>query len=99
MEVGRLRSETQAWRVGEEGGRRGPSGMMGDQGLGWEPIYVTGRRQGPMERAGTMERARLAGSKGSKPPCGYSKLWRCPGVGPSPWEVEHRCLDEGGGNP
>lgn len=46
MEVGRLRSETQAWRVGEEGGSERGVWDDADQGLGWEPIYVTGRRQG-----------------------------------------------------
>ena len=80
MEVGRLRSETQAWRVGEEGGSERGVWDDADQGLGWEPIYVTGRRQGRWRGAGTMERARAGREQGSKPSWDIVSL-RCPGVG------------------
>lgn len=74
MEVGRLRSETQAWRVGEEGGSERGVWDDADQGLGWEPIYVTGRRQGRWRGPG------LAGSKDPSRLVDIVSL-RCPGVG------------------
>lgn len=73
MEVGKLKGETQAWRVGEEEGSERAVWDDADQGLGWEPLYVTGRA-GTMERSRDDGGARAGREQGSKPSCGHSKF-------------------------